>query len=545
MNEPQPQRAPGEASPALEGLLGALRRRLVLILSCTGLAAGVAFALSASQESKYTATALVLARDPALDQKLFGSSFFSTDTPERQAATTLRLASVAEVAERVSRRPDVGLSPGAVSAAVRVSADESDVIAITATTSQPARSAAIANAYAEEFKAVRRAADRGFMMQAAELIRPRIALADREAARELRSHLRELETLAAVQTGGVEVVQAARVPTSRSSPKVIRNTALGGIFGLFIGLVLAAVLEQLDRRLRTEADVVATLAYPHLASIPLVSPSRLGDWRGQSVDPRALEAYKVLRETLRYLKPQPRPAVILVASAVSGEGKTSVARGLAAAAASAGESVLLLQADFRRSDLLAGVDARRSGGLSEALRQGSVKEISTLGDLLPGHWDSSTGHYLLGPDGETLIDEIVVTMPLPTGFDDGTRTLDVLPSGDAPPNPLELAQSLAMRTLLGDVRARYGLTVIDTAPLAQVADALPLVAMADATVVVGRPGVTTRSSAQALAERLRMVAAPVAGTVVNGVAVEYRRAVFRQPSNAGEERAPYPAARER
>jgi succinoglycan biosynthesis transport protein ExoP len=547
MDEPQRMRASGGTGPALEALLGALRRRFLLIVLCIGMAAAIAFLLSASQEPQYTATALALVRDPALDQKLFGSTFFSTETPERQAATTLRLASVAEIAERVGRRPDIGLSSGVVSAAVRVSADDSDVIAISATTAQPARSAAVANAYAEEFKAFQREADRSLILQAAELLRPRIAEADREGARELRRRLRQLETLAAVQTGGVEVVQTASAPTSPSSPRVMRNTVLGGIFGLFIGLVLAAALEQLDRRLRTEADVVAALGYPHLASIPLVSPSRLGDWRGQSVDPRALEAYKVLRETLRYFKPEPRPAVVLVASALSGEGKTSVARGLAAAAASAGESVLLLEADFRRSDLLAGVDDRPSKGLSAALTRGFVKEISALDELIPRHWDGSAARQLLGPDGDPLIDEIVIKMPLPKGFDDGTRTLDVLPSGDTPPNPVELLQSTAMRTLLGDIRARYELTVIDTAPLAQVADALPLMPVVDATIVVGRPGVTTRSSAHALAERLDMVVAPAAGTVVNGVssAVEYRRVVLRPPSNAPDERPSSPAGHER
>ena len=61
---------------------------------------------------------------------------------------------------------------------------------------------------------------------------------------------RELELLAALQTGNAEVVQRARPPTSASSPKPMRSIAIAFVLGLLLAVGLTLIREQLDRRLR-------------------------------------------------------------------------------------------------------------------------------------------------------------------------------------------------------------------------------------------------------------------------------------------------------
>jgi Mrp family chromosome partitioning ATPase len=199
-----------------------------------------------------------------------------------------------------------------------------------------------------------------------------------------------------------------------------------------------------------------------------------------------------------------------------------VARGIAAAAASAGERVLLIEADFRTPGLLG--DQPERGGLADALTGRSVEPMNVPvepGDVADvsdrNRWDGVGSRYLATAWAGTVLDERVTPVALPPGFDGGSY-VDVLPSGHRPPNPVQFLKSAAMRAVVQEARSRYELVVIDTAPLEMVADSLPLVALSDAAIIVGRPGVTTRSAATALRDRLEMVAAPVIGTVVNGVA---------------------------
>jgi len=112
-----------------------------------------AVALSLFQESEYSASARLLFRDPALDQKLFGSTVFQPSTdPDREAATNIGLVSLEVVAGRTSRALDGSLTPEQVQGKVQVaSAGQSDLASITATDPNPNFAARLANTFAQEF----------------------------------------------------------------------------------------------------------------------------------------------------------------------------------------------------------------------------------------------------------------------------------------------------------------------------------------------------------------------------------------------------------
>jgi capsular exopolysaccharide synthesis family protein len=180
---------------------------------------------------------------------------------------------------------------------------------------------------------------------------------------------------------------------------------------------------------------------------------------------------------------------VLVASAGPGDGKTTIARHLAAAAAGMGSRVLLVEADLRHPTLAAIFGLPSGPGLSDVL-------IGTL-----------------------PLSEATLTIELQAPPADGAkgRTLDLLAAGSVlPPNPGELIESHAMAALLEQAKLAYDLVVVDTPPLTAVSDAFPLLAKVDGVIVVGRLGRNRRDVAQRLHETLTGAGAPLLGVVANG-----------------------------
>jgi receptor protein-tyrosine kinase len=102
------------------------------------------------------------------------------------------------------------------------------------------------------------------------------------------------------------------------------------------------------------------------------------------------------------------------------------------------------------------------------------------------------------------------------GAQSPSRSLDVLIAGTLPPpNPAELIESQAMKSLLSHVRSEYDLVVIDTPPLTVVSDAFPLLPQVDGVIIVGRVGRNRRDVATRLHETLKGVDAPLLGVVAN------------------------------
>ncbi len=205
--------------------------------------------------------------------------------------------------------------------------------------------------------------------------------------------------------------------------------------------------------------------------------------------PGESESFQLIRAHLRYFNVDRQLRTLLVASAAPGDGKTTIARHLAGAAARTGSKVLLLEADLRRPTLAQQIDVRPGPGLADVLI------------------------------GAVPLSEATQTIELEAPSAEGAkgRTLDVLVASAAlPPNPGELIESHAMETVLERVKSQYDLVVIDTPPLTAVSDAFPLLSKVDGVVIVGRVGRNRRDVAQRLHETLGGAGAPLLGVIANG-----------------------------
>jgi capsular exopolysaccharide synthesis family protein len=471
-----------------------------LIIGCTLLTACLALVFSLTQTKQYTARASLLFRDPGFDSRLFGSSTSDNQDPTREAATNITLVSLDAVADRTARTFDRGLTGDEISNKVSVQSEgQSDVASVQATDHRPEIAADLANAFAENYIVFRRDADRRKVLEAQKLVQadfdrlPPEAQAGSEG-QSLQRQISRLSTLAALQTGNAELVQRATVPTGPSSPKTARNTILGLVFGLLLGVTAAFLLERLDRRLRDPNDFQESLRLPILAEIT-ESKSLENSADGYATSGPEGAAFQMLRARLRYFNVDRNIRSVLISSAAPGEGKTTIARNLAANGALAGLRAVLIEADLHQPTVA------RSGKI----------------DFSPGLSELLSGQSSL----ESALQRIVVQEPGTNGGE--THGFDVIVAGSRPPNPVELLESEGMRDLVATVSSDYDLVVIDSPPLPVVPDAIPLATMVGGVIVVATVSKTTRDEANTIRVQLESLKAPVLGIVLNRTPRKWRR----------------------
>jgi succinoglycan biosynthesis transport protein ExoP len=481
-----------------------VRRRSLWILLCLIVAAGVAYGYSKQQTKRYTATASLVFNNDQLAQQVAGLPTVASGSQQAQQNTNLKLVQLGDMAERTASALGQGLTKENVSADLSVTAQaESNIVDVAATATSPVLAADIANTYTERFVAEQQSINHAYYAAALALVNKQLAgLSSREragtAGLALQERAQSLGTLAELRNGNVQIAQSASVPKSPSSPKVARNTVLGAVLGLLLGLAVVLLLERFDRRIREPEDLQAIYGLPLLGVVPesaAFSRQRRGRRpTGEKAAPEALppneeEAFHLIRAHLRYFNVDRELRTLLVASAAPADGKTTIARHLASAAARMGSRVLLLEADMRHPTIAQQLDLRSGPGLSDVLI------------------------------GSASLDSATQVIDVDYSSVDGSarRTPDVLVAGAAlPPNPGELIESQAMETLLEHAKRIYDLVVIDTPPLAAVSDAFPLLRKVDGVIIVGRVGRNRRDVAERLRETLTGAGAPLLGVIANG-----------------------------
>jgi len=478
--------------------LAILRRRARWILLCFVAATAVAFALSTLQARAYTATAELYFGNSQLAQAVAGLQVSSSSAGSQSTQdTNILLLQLGDVARKTAVALGHGLTPSAVAHALSVSpVGDTFIVNVTATAGSPHLAAAIANTYSAIFVNEQATANHQQYVSALATINAELAkLSAAEKAgpqgQSLQDRAQSLATLAELPSGGVQVAGTASTPRSPSAPKTKRNTILGAVFGLLLGLGLAFLLERLDQRIREPKDLERIYELPLLGVVPeSAALSRLSRRdRGSGLAARDAEAFHLIRAHLRYFEVDRDLRTLLIASAASGDGKTTVARCLATAAAQMGARVLLLEADLRRPTLALQLGIDAGPGLADVLIGAtSLSDATQMVDVDPVAVDPVRG-----------------------------RPLAVLVAGATPPpNPGALLESHAMERVLEHSRVAYDLIVIDTAPLTVVSDSFSLLRKADGIIIVGRLGVDRRDVAQRLRQTLAGGGSPVLGVIANG-----------------------------
>jgi tyrosine-protein kinase Etk/Wzc len=253
---------------------------------------------------------------------------------------------------------------------------------------------------------------------------------------------------------GASIIEPAQPNASPVSPNEsgVKNQAI--IYGLLLGLGAIILIRILNPYIYDKETIESLTTVPIIGVIRKF-PHEL-DEDGSKIlalsKPKSIfaESVRAVRTNLNFLAAEKQSKVICVTSEIAGEGKSFVAVNLSSTLALIDKKVIIIAADLRRSKLHKTFRLTNEIGLS---------------------------NYLIN---QKSLDEVITHTE--------QENLDFISSGPVPPNPSELLHTKKMSDLIEELRNRYDIIMIDTAPVGLVSDAIPLIRLSDINVFVIRSG---------------------------------------------------------
>lgn len=304
-----------------------------------------------------------------------------------------------------------------------------------------------------------------------------------------------------VNGGLVSPLDYAVMPEKPNSPNIPLNSAIGGLLGLMLSVLFIFLIKVIDARVEGEEDLKKHYDIPVLGGIPEFSFSKYGEEyrlheetdkkviiKRKTSSPKSTiisqdtsfgikEAYAKVRTNLIFALAASESKRICISSSMSGEGKSTTIANIAISMANNGARVLLIDADFRKPGIYKLFSLPNNKGLSNVL------------------------------GGFVALDEAVRK--------DVVTNLDVLTSGQIPPNPSELIGSKSMGKLLGQLDQCYDYIFVDTPPINIVTDTLALSKNVNNIMLVVSDEKTRHEQLQKCIAAIEFSQATISGIVIN------------------------------
>jgi polysaccharide biosynthesis transport protein len=514
-------------APTLSDYGRVLRSRSSLIAVVVALVLMAALVRDLTTTPLYRASAQVLLSRESAADRLTGTSDGDTrGDPERFIQTQLQVARTDELARRVlaaAKLPD--RKPADLVAAMKVTAPQgADVLEFEVHDGSGPLALRLAHAYAAQFVAYQRRLDKAALGRALATVDAKLrALAEELPSKSgvppavgaggggntplyeaLADKKLQLESLAPLQAGKTVVLSSSGDATKiRPRPKLDLAVALG--LGLLVGVLLAFVLEAVDRRVDSARGIADVLGIPLLAQVRL---------RGDAL--RSLRA-----RVLRRLHTPPvdgaealRASVELALADVAHPAPSAVV--LAPAGARGGRhskpAAVVLATSATRADGQASVMAALSVALARSGARVILVELDAASSL-DVRFGVGAGTLDAAPD-PTDLDEALVPC------DAEAAQLRFLPLATSVRRFGSLLSAPTGRGLIADLRARADIVLLNAPPLASVDGVRRIAADVDAVLAVVSVDTAREGALRRLAGDLALLAAPKLGCVVTGRGLE-------------------------
>jgi polysaccharide biosynthesis transport protein len=320
-----------------------------------------------------------------------------------------------------------------------------------------------------------------------ETVKAEIAQTEKIADRlysEMESMKPELEATPRVSLWEDPVV----VPGTEGNRRM-KYSAMAGLGLLFLGCSVLTGLEFRNRRILNVKEVASGLGLRVIGTVPAMPKWALGDkgppTRAQTEDWQALlmESVDSTRTLLLHGLEGDKPVrTIMVTSALSGEGKTSLSGHLAVSLARAGFKTLLVDADMRRPTLHRVLGVPLTPGLSDVL---------TL---------------------EATLDQVIRPTPAPG--------LSIIPGGLFHTRLPQVLAGAAWQNVKLRLEVEYDYIIVDSPPLLPVADALLMARHVDGVLLSLLHDHSRLGAVSEARDRLASVGTNILGVVINGLSSE-------------------------
>jgi len=415
---------------------------------------------------------------------------------QRRLATIQVLLTTRDVLARAARHlpgETAASLEGKVSSSVDTNAN---VITLDANDNTADGAARIANAIASTYLAEQRllqrqqlAQERASLLQALDKLRGTPGARAQRLA--IQNQLAQLNVSAASSRPELALAERARPSAQPASPHPVRNAFFGLFASLFVAALVVLGRAQFAPRLSGSREVRRLLDTPVLAEVPLGRRSSFA--RGpRTLSGAEYEAYQTLHAALKMQLPPTQQQIVLVTSALHGEGKTEVTAGLGLALSQAGLRTWLVSADMRWPRLHELFDVDQSPGLAEVLGGARIYQDGVPDQLAPDH-------------------------PVQFRADTGRGSLHVLASGNKPRDPAKLLASDALDTFFDQIkRSDYDYVLLDGPPLIGLVDSQVLAQRVDGVILVARPEKLMPANVVDMRDLLARLQVPPLGVVVVG-----------------------------
>jgi polysaccharide biosynthesis transport protein len=320
----------------------------------------------------------------------------------------------------------------------------------------------------------------------------REAQANRALFDQFLARSKETSEQESLQSPDARIVAPALVPVRPNRPPLAVLLLIAMAGGLAVGVGLAFIVENLDRSYRTVGQIERDLSLPCLGIVPATEAANPRGARGL-IRTILDKPSSLFAENLQSVRVRLRPAgrreqgdVLVVVSAMPGEGKSVIAGNLAHASAKTGARTLLIDGDLRQASLSAAYPDAKAG-LVDVLQGRSELRAALIQDPRSG--------------------------------------LSVLAAGTQPDaaNVLLQIDDARLAAVMRECREMFDLIIVDSPAILPVADSRRLIEWADRVLLVVEWKRTERETVVEALSAIDAGADKIVGVVLNKVDLgEYR-----------------------
>ena len=251
----------------------------------------------------------------------------------------------------------------------------------------------------------------------------------------------------AVNINKAKIINEAYSDSQKISPKGMTNYLGAIILGLLIPFLIIYIKDILDTKVHDERDV-KKLKTPFIGDVPL-SLSEKNTYVKDGDASKVAEAFRYVRTNINFmLDSKVNGKIIFITSTLAKEGKTFIAINLARSLAISAKKTVLLGMDLRAPKISKYLGLKNKPGITNFIMNNDLQ----VKDII---------------DKNTKLEK-----------------LDIINSGDIPPNPVELLMSKRVMEIFEELKKNYEYIIVDTAPVGMVTDAIQISKYSDLVIYV-------------------------------------------------------------